>query len=319
MVPDHGAFFALGFKMYDENTDRLLIFGEDYRFTELEQDASLKCGKEIYTVVLILNQTVSQNIRISEIHYVGDKYSVPVKNIGNIYSTVMSDNRPVDWINVLNRPDKYPPQSHMHPTFELYGFESLVYVLERIRSAILLSNIPAFEEILKIVDEKIRNLRLATYADIDIGISNNNLITVDTLFYALHKHCPKYKLGLITSYDSPLGVMSEFEVTSLEDKEGELLYWSVTPDTLGLTPANGFGTVFNGKLVFQVDMPVESIDAPFRVELREKSYTNFIVASLTDVKASSVYQSSELSEQELMSIVCGLGSDDPVYHFYVKD
>ena len=64
-APLYGAYFTETLSVYDESTTRLLVRNVDYQCAELLQEATLRYGKEICLVVLIINPDVSNEIRLS--------------------------------------------------------------------------------------------------------------------------------------------------------------------------------------------------------------------------------------------------------------
>ena len=184
VAPTHGPFFTQGLVVYDHATNRLLIRGTDYQCVELLQEATVKYGKEIAQLILILDQTVSNEVRISY-QVLGGLYQNNAEGIVNMYETAMLDQRPVDWVNVLNKPYNYPPTLHNHLIQDVYGFEYLVVALERIRNAIILSDVPAFEALIAWV--KGRTLDTASFADVDSGLPVDKVVTLEKLIYAMDK------------------------------------------------------------------------------------------------------------------------------------
>lgn len=147
VAPNSGAFFAESMLVYDSDTNTQLTAGTDYKCVELLQDATLKYGKEICVLLLIINPAVSSSVTITY-QAVGGQFQYDGSAIANLYETVIKDNRPVDWENVLNRPLEYPPTMHNHLLEDVYGFEPVVAAIERVRNAILLSDVPAFEAVI---------------------------------------------------------------------------------------------------------------------------------------------------------------------------
>ena len=182
--PTYGPFFAESFILYDDDTNRLLVRGVDYNFAELLQEASIKTGKEIYNLVIVDTSLVSANIRYTY-QVLGGNFLFNAQAIVDMYETFSNDERPVNWDNVLNKPDTYNPTLHNHYISDVYGFEPLVSVLDRIRNAIVLSDVPAFEDLIVYVNS--RALAAATEQDIDNGIGVNKVITLEKLLYALKK------------------------------------------------------------------------------------------------------------------------------------
>jgi ABC-type polysaccharide/polyol phosphate export permease len=76
-----------------------------------------------------------------------------------MYETVLQDARPVAWENVLGKPLLFPPTTHLHNLEDVYGFEPIVGALERVRNAIILSDVPAFEALVDWVNGQISGTR----------------------------------------------------------------------------------------------------------------------------------------------------------------
>lgn len=142
--PTYGPFFADSVVLFDNANDRQLVRGVDYSITELNQDITLRLGKEVSSVILVLNASVSNAVRMTY-QVVGGLYQNQADAIANMYQALLQDNRPIEWANVLGKPLSFPPTLHLHNLQDVYGFEPVVNAIERIRSAIILSDVPAFE------------------------------------------------------------------------------------------------------------------------------------------------------------------------------
>lgn len=192
VAPTYGAFYTESLRVYDNATERLLVRGSQYQVVELLQDATLRYGKEICALILILDTNVSNTVKISY-QVVGGYFSKDTSAVINLYETALMDNRPVDWINVLNKPTAFNPTIHRHLLEDIYGFEPIVAALERIRNAIIVSDVPAFEYLLDWVDQRISTfdarldsilalLGSTTVADMIAHMSNHSnphLVTKD--------------------------------------------------------------------------------------------------------------------------------------------
>lgn len=151
VAPTYGPFFTESFQIYDDQTGRRLDRGIDFKFVELLQDATMKFSKEICQVVLIISPAVSSNVRMNY-QLLGGLYQNDNSAIVNMYNAIMNDTRGVDWSNVLNKQLDYPPSFHRHLLEDVYGFQPLVSALERVRNAIVLSDVPAFEAVIEYVN-----------------------------------------------------------------------------------------------------------------------------------------------------------------------
>lgn len=166
VIPRYGPYYTASLRVYDNDTGVPLQRNTQYRCVELLQDASMQYGQEICALILIVDSTVSADIRI-EYQVLGGYFTNDVTVLSTLYEAVVNDTRPVDWENVEDKPLMYPPTMHRHVLSDVYGWEPIVSVLERIRSAIVLSNVPAFEALLDYVDEQIQ----AYYTKIDDAVA----------------------------------------------------------------------------------------------------------------------------------------------------
>lgn len=170
LSPTYGAYFTESLKAFDDNTGRQLVRGVDYQCIELLQEASMRYGKEITLLILITNKDVSANIRINY-QVLGGYYQNDASNLINMYEAAANDNRPIDWVNIFNKPLEYPPSLHSHILSDVYGFQAVVNELERLRDAIILNNIPQFEALMDWVYSTVNR---ATDKDISFCVKKEN-------------------------------------------------------------------------------------------------------------------------------------------------
>lgn len=157
VVPMHGPFFSESLIIYDDITNRLLVKGTDYQVTSFYQELSMKVGRSISQVILITNVDVSERIRVTY-QSVGGLYQNYAQAIADMYDSLLNDTRPVDWSNVEGKPFEYNPTLHKHLLQDIVGFEPLVTAIEKISSALVLNNIPAFEAMIEWVESKVGDL-----------------------------------------------------------------------------------------------------------------------------------------------------------------
>lgn len=189
-APIYGAFYTESVVVHDVANNALLVRGVDYQCVELLQDATLKFGKEICMMILIINPLVSASIRI-DYQVVGGSFQNAAGQMVNLYETVIKDNRVIDWLAILNKPLEYNPALHQHLLADVYGFEAVVTALERIRNAIILSDVPAFESlaqwcmdqinIVKASVNLVENLPVVTVDEVSAGLPVHSYLTHDRL------------------------------------------------------------------------------------------------------------------------------------------
>ena len=112
VAPTYSPFFTESLVIYDHGNNRLLTRGVDYQCVELLQEATLKFGKEIAQLILVINPAVTSQVRYSY-QVLGGLYQNNVEGLKNMYETVMSDSRAVNWSDVINKPITYPPTSSL--------------------------------------------------------------------------------------------------------------------------------------------------------------------------------------------------------------
>lgn len=178
IAPNLGPFFANTLVVKDGGN--ILSRGQDYQIVELHQEATLRYGKEIASVILIINSAVSSNVTISY-NALGGHYSYNDTAIANLFESVLQDNRPVDWSNVFNKPTEFNPTIHRHLLDDVYGFEPVVDYLERIKRAITMGQSGI---VLEIVNSLLSKFKCNELPKI---LPSNKLIQYDALLYFLSR------------------------------------------------------------------------------------------------------------------------------------
>lgn len=181
LVPTYGPIFTDGLIVVDALNNQVLVKGTDYSCTQLLQEATLRYGKEVCEVILIRKPNVSTSVRITY-QVLGGLYQNSVAGIESLYQGLINDNRPIVWDAILNKPYEYPAALHMHMLQDVVGFEPVIVALERIRNAITLSDLPAFEALVDWVNSK---LEVVTEAEIDAGLPVNKIVTYERLIHAI--------------------------------------------------------------------------------------------------------------------------------------
>lgn len=269
IAPKLGPFFGQGLIVRDGSTT--LTRGEDYQIVELHQEATLLYGKEIASVILVINSSISSNVTITY-QALGGHYTYcgPTDAIVNIYESVMNDNRSVAWTNVFNKPTEYPPTIHRHLLDDIYGFEPVVDYLERIKRAITLGQVEIVLEIIYALLGKFKCRELPK------ALPSSKLIQYDALLFFLsrrkilnniwvdRKECKWYK-----------GMSHVVQVDTSGYPVGTTLYWEFyKPGNAGLHlfVTKGGALVGNGGIVdFSVYTPSNPgvIDDPIYIGIKE--------------------------------------------------
>lgn len=161
LATKNGAYFTDpgSLRVYDHLSNQILERGTQYQVIELVQDVTMRLGKEVCLMLLIIDRNVSNKVRINY-QALGGMYQNTTSALIAMYETISQDNRPIDFANILNKPTGYLPTEHFHLLSDVYGFEPVVQALERVRNAIILSDVPAFEEIVNWAAREIDALKL---------------------------------------------------------------------------------------------------------------------------------------------------------------
>lgn len=154
VVPKYGPYFAESLKVFDAVSTKQLQRGIDFSCIELLQEVTAETGKEIYALIIITNKNVSNKIRI-DYQAVGGLYIYETKTIVEVLNALALDERMIAYYNVRNRPSSFNPTKHLHDIGDIYGFEYVCAMLQRIRRAINLKYMPVLDLILKNADNKL--------------------------------------------------------------------------------------------------------------------------------------------------------------------
>jgi hypothetical protein len=212
-------------------------------------------------------------------HYIKDGTA-----IANLYQTVINDNRPIQWEYVLSKPIEYPPTLHRHLVEDLYGFEPVVSALERIRNAMALSNVPAFEALIDWVG---RRVELADDSEIRKTLPVRKVLDHHSLLAILtdYRVISPYRFEAVpTNIREGTGLM--VTVTAQSPQAVATLYWEIIHDTTNnadfqnisgsVSIRNGIGYFF----LYIMTNPESRIPENFCIGLKNNlSDVNFLAIS----------------------------------------
>jgi len=224
VTPTYGPFFTESLKVYDNATGNELVRGQHFQCLELLQDATVHYGKEICSIILMIDPAVSPDIRVNY-QVLGGYYINDSSAVANMYETILKDTRPIAWENVIDRPSEYPPTLHRHLMDDVYGFEAIVAALERVRNAILLSDVPAFEALLEYIEDRLEAMNCQESLTI---YPVRKIVTYDRMLVTMSK------LGLLSDYKLvhvPAVIYREqpniFYIDAPSAANGTPVYWQI--------------------------------------------------------------------------------------------
>jgi len=308
IAPTYGAFFTTSVSVVDATTNATLTKNTDYITTELLQEATLRYGKELCLLILIINPSVSQNIRISY-NVLGGAYQNLSQEIQLLYENILNDGRPVNWNDIQNKPYEFPPSLHNHLLADVVGFEPLVTALERIRNAIILSDVPAFEAIIDWTSSQLDFFRqhiinytnphrvnlgqlghtVATMEELVAGVSTTAFITPSILVPYLMSILSRGLYQLTSPVSVVEGASAVFVINTTNVLNGAIVYWSVVDvqtSPLDFVATSGFVAIQSSTATFSVSVRSDTIletDEIFRIQLRKEDAAGEILALSTPV------------------------------------
>ncbi len=135
LVPNYGGFYTRDMVLRDVSGAELRK-GDDYIATYLYERATTRSGLEVCGAIIVVNPNVSTSVFL-DYQVVGGDFAVSTDALQQVIDTLAEEDRPVEWANIIGKPNEYPAAGHLHALWELYGFEPVVTELERIVQAIM--------------------------------------------------------------------------------------------------------------------------------------------------------------------------------------
>lgn len=131
IVPIHAPFFQESLIVRYGGTR--LTPGTDFQFSDLDEDATRASNKSVYTMIVLKRQDIQGEIILDYQTY-GDVNYAGV--LAKYIELILKDNRGIDWKNIFNKPEAYPPIYHGHHVKDLRGIWPIVIELQEIKKAI---------------------------------------------------------------------------------------------------------------------------------------------------------------------------------------
>ena len=283
LLPNNGAFYSNSVILKD-NVSQAILNVSQYQITELFQNLTIETGLEICGVILIIDSSVSSNVSITY-QAVGGYLQTNLNTLLQNYLALNSSDRNVDWDWIINKPYQFTPALHNQLLNTIYGFDPIINVLGRIRNAITISNIPAFEAVINYVNSKFASSStLATNTDIDNVVSNNDIITMNALLYG------SQNLNFNSIYLTPnmtsilIATNQVFVLTATNVVDDTVYFWVIEHIT---TLPGDFGTTSGNILITNniANISISALNNPnanpypktFRIQICKNSITGPVV------------------------------------------
>ena len=134
MVLDKGYFYTKNIFLMDSN-GRELTEDIDYQCLVFEPTVAKKTGYTACAVIVIINPTVSNYVRVDAQMVGGDYCSLKSAILATAANVIQVANRPVKWENIIDKPSSYHPNGHLHALWELFGFTPQTAIIHRMTTA----------------------------------------------------------------------------------------------------------------------------------------------------------------------------------------
>ncbi len=127
---------------------------------------------------------------------------------------------PVSWVDVLAKPNGYPPTLHNNLLSDIYGFQPIIGAIERLSQAVTLGQVPTVQAILDYSQWRwghVENLPTTSDAEVIAGVGVHKYVTFD----ALVKYSTRYETGGVAQIESERAIAAETQlqnnINSLRD------------------------------------------------------------------------------------------------------
>ena len=140
VIPLYGAFYSESVQLYwmdtANNQNVLLTKGVDYYPTEMLHKVTTNVGKEVCTVLLLVNIGSKQHFLITY-QALGGSNQINRDNLFNLMYQIENPSTPIEYKDILNKPKAFQPGPHLHDALDLYGLEYIRDGISKLDTAIL--------------------------------------------------------------------------------------------------------------------------------------------------------------------------------------
>ena len=238
IAPMYGAFYEESMVVTDLDTG-IALDNTQWYAGELYDVPTAKYGKAVYALVIIIDQSVSNNVSI-KYQAVGGEYSICDTAIRNLMNTLDLVTRPASWPDIIHKPAEYPPSQHLHDAGDIYGFEYIVHAIDRVRAAVEFGDTVSHDIIYKYVDSSILSSisgmlgNVDNTHDIDKPVSTAQA-AADQLILSYAKSYTDAKNALITAQSIGLG-----NVNNTSDMNKPVSTAQAAADAIALATAKSY-------------------------------------------------------------------------------
>ncbi len=154
IVPTQGLYFANTLIVKDTNTGFILTRNTDYACIELSAEMTGKYGQEVCNAIICFGThgTTSVNLTYQAL---GSQSGSEVPQMQQLLQNLTASQSQLEWFNILNKPLLYQPNNHVNMLSDIYGFEPVVYAIERLTDLLKLNKVNNYELIMEWVNSKL--------------------------------------------------------------------------------------------------------------------------------------------------------------------
>jgi len=220
--PRHAHFYIESVVIKDKKNNQV-VPRASYFFDDTSETIAGLTGLGAASTIVLVDKTVSKNISVTYQAVGGQFTSIDIPALQNKLNSLNLDNRPVSWLNIANKPDAFPPAEHLHPIWQTYGYEGLIYVIERLIKATLIGDEESHNVIWEAIggfDAKLEKLKNKVDVDVAnlIGDNNNGITAkLEELKRQINNDILNKVRGLQTSLDNHINARGNVHGLTLEN------------------------------------------------------------------------------------------------------
>lgn len=154
--PNGGAFYSDSVRILDVINAKTLT-KDQYRPALYFAEPSERSNSAVYAGIVITDEDVSNKLMVSY-QVVGGDYSSIAPAIIDAMDELQLNNREVKWGRLLGRPEFLPPADHLQDIADIYGFEYIVHLMEKIHMAMLVGDGASHDEIFAMLENRLDKL-----------------------------------------------------------------------------------------------------------------------------------------------------------------
>lgn len=154
-IAESGPFFG-GDKIVvrDSSNGEVLRPVLDYYLVHPYREAQEITGQPVYCGVRIINPDIGTDIEI-DVQYIGGEFSYTTRALLDMLDSIINDNRPIDWGDLIGVPNEWVPTPHLHSAYDLYAMKHMVAATNDVASAIREGMAPAHAHLFEMINGRI--------------------------------------------------------------------------------------------------------------------------------------------------------------------